>query len=72
MTSLDAHQFVFSKYDRVDHSAPARNFAQMVANHIVDEARMSRHVFQQLPEFMNEKDLTIVESELDFLEYYLF
>ena len=72
MTGLDDHQFVFSKRDKVDHGAPARNFAQMVANNIVDEARMSKHGFKQEPEFMNEKDITFVDSETVFLEYYLF
>lgn len=72
MMRLDQHQFAFSKYDHVDHSSTARNFAQMVANHFVDEARMSAHFFKQEPEFMNTLDLTVLETEEDFLEYYFF
>lgn len=72
MMRLDQHQFSFSKFDRVDHSAAARNFAQMVANHFVDEARMSEHVFRHEPEFMNRLDLTILENEQELMEYYFF
>ena len=60
---LDQHQFSFSKFDHVDHSSTARNFAQMVANHFVDEARMSAHFFKHEPDFMNKLDLTILETE---------
>lgn len=69
---LDEHQFVFSKFDHIDHSAPARNFAQMVANHFVDEARLSPHFFKEEPAFMHTLDLTILETEDEFLEYYFF
>ena len=69
---LDQHQFSFSKFDHVDHSTTARNFAQMVANHFVDEARMSTHFFQHEPQFMNTLDLSILETEQEFLEYYFF
>lgn len=69
---LDQHQFSFSKFDHVDHSASARNFAQMVANHFVDEARLSPHHFQHLPDFMNTLDLTLLTSETEFQEYYFF
>ena len=44
----------------------------MVANHIVDEARMSRHVFAELPKLMNTYDLAILEDENEFYEIYLF
>jgi hypothetical protein len=44
----------------------------MVANHFVDEARLSPHFFKEEPAFMHTLDLTILETEDEFLEYYFF
>jgi hypothetical protein len=45
-----------------------------VANHIVDEARLNRHRFKSEEELRltNQLDLTIIESDTEFLELYLF
>jgi len=44
----------------------------MVANHVVDEARMSPHFFKEQPKLTNHLDLTVVDTDTEFLEYYLF
>lgn len=69
---MDLTQFAFSQHDKIDHSPAARNLAQLVANHIVDEARMSKHVFLNEPKLTNQLDLAVLEDENEFYEIYLF